>query len=175
MSSNLAEVVRRGIHTAEVTGSIPVAPTSENTFPEPSRDGACQKICQNATGSATARSAARSCRACVGPRPAPAPRAPARTEIPPPSGAQLARVDQPADRLQPLPGDVAADRFARDTPLELGSRTDQEDRPAALAHRRAMSGLGRHTGEAARQAVGSAALRVDLLSSGAGRRARPLR
>src|SRR6266487_3211235 len=56
-SNRSARPSLESLHTAEVTGSILVAPTSENTFPEPGRDGACQKICQKATGSATARSA----------------------------------------------------------------------------------------------------------------------
>ena len=34
-------------------------------------------------------------------------------------GAQLACVDQPAERFQPLPGDFHAERVALDAPLEL--------------------------------------------------------
>ena len=49
--SDLTAVARRGIHTAEVTGSIPVAPTSTNTFPESTPSAACQTICQKVTGS----------------------------------------------------------------------------------------------------------------------------
>src|SRR5580765_3078384 len=49
--------------------------------------------------------------------------------------AQAAFLDQPADRFQPLAVDVGVERFARDAPTELRGSTDQEDRPAALAHR----------------------------------------
>jgi hypothetical protein len=42
----------RFVHTAEVTGSIPVAPTSKNTFPESASDAVCQKTCQKITGCA---------------------------------------------------------------------------------------------------------------------------
>ena len=42
----------RFVHTAEVTGSIPVAPTSTNTFPEAAPGAVCQKICQKITGCA---------------------------------------------------------------------------------------------------------------------------
>jgi hypothetical protein len=41
----------RSVHTAEVTGSIPVAPTSTNIFPESFPTAACQKICQKTTHS----------------------------------------------------------------------------------------------------------------------------
>jgi hypothetical protein len=36
----------RGLHTAEVTGSIPVTPTSTNALPGSLEQAACQKICQ---------------------------------------------------------------------------------------------------------------------------------
>jgi hypothetical protein len=42
MASNPADVARSGIHTAEVTGSIPVAPTSEDSFPGRVRGAGCQ-------------------------------------------------------------------------------------------------------------------------------------
>jgi hypothetical protein len=40
---------RACFHTAEVTGSIPVTPTSQNRFPVPILRAACQKICQKIT------------------------------------------------------------------------------------------------------------------------------
>jgi hypothetical protein len=69
-------------------------------------------------------------------------------------GAQLARLDQPAERLQPLPVAVGAERFARDAPLQLGGRTQwetQEDRPAALAHHADGVVLGLATGAVPQQ------------------------
>ena len=50
-------------------------------------------------------------------------------------GAQPALVDQPTDRVQPLPVDVGVERLAGDAPSQLVGSTDEEDRPAALAHR----------------------------------------
>src|SRR5690348_9624895 len=50
-------------------------------------------------------------------------------------GAQLPLVDQPTDCVQPLPVDVGVERFAGDASSELVGSTDQEDRPAAVAHR----------------------------------------
>jgi hypothetical protein len=38
------------LHTAEVTGSIPVTPTRQDTSPGPAPGAACQKICQKTTG-----------------------------------------------------------------------------------------------------------------------------
>jgi hypothetical protein len=39
----------RSLHTAEVTGSIPVTPTSTNSPHDLALSGACQKICQKTT------------------------------------------------------------------------------------------------------------------------------
>ena len=50
-------------------------------------------------------------------------------------GAQLARFDQPADRLQYLPVDVGVERFTLDAAPQVGGSADQEDRPAVFAHR----------------------------------------
>ena len=50
-------------------------------------------------------------------------------------GAQLARFDQPADRLQHLPVDVGVERLTLDAASQVGGSADQEDRPAVLAHR----------------------------------------
>jgi hypothetical protein len=49
--------------------------------------------------------------------------------------AQPVRLDQPADRLQHLPGDVGVERLGHDATPQLGGRTDQEDRPSALTDR----------------------------------------
>ena len=49
MVASLSETTRSGIQTAEVTGSISVAPTSTNTFPESSSGMVCQKIYQKIT------------------------------------------------------------------------------------------------------------------------------
>src|SRR5690348_18435114 len=50
-------------------------------------------------------------------------------------GAQLPLVDQSTDRVQPLPVDFGVERFAGDGASQLVGSTDQEDRPAAVAHR----------------------------------------
>lgn len=50
-------------------------------------------------------------------------------------GAQLARFDQPADRLQHLPVDVGVERLTLDAAPQVGGSADQEDRPTVLAHR----------------------------------------
>jgi hypothetical protein len=49
-AANCGEVACSRIHTAEVTGSIPVAPTRQNAFPEVVPGAVCQKICQKITG-----------------------------------------------------------------------------------------------------------------------------
>src|SRR4029453_5293363 len=41
----------RCLHTAEVTGSIPVTPTSTNALPNPQVDACCQQNCQQITES----------------------------------------------------------------------------------------------------------------------------
>jgi len=50
-------------------------------------------------------------------------------------GAQLPLVDQSTDRVQPLPVYFRVERFAGDATSQLVGSTDQEDRPATVAHR----------------------------------------
>src|SRR6201996_1309660 len=52
-------------------------------------------------------------------------------------GTEGAVIDQPVERLEPLPGDAGGERLAGDAALQLGGRTvkDDEDRPAAVADR----------------------------------------
>jgi len=50
-------------------------------------------------------------------------------------GAQLALVDQSTDRVQPLLVYFGVERFAGDATSQLVGSADQEDRPAAVAHR----------------------------------------
>jgi hypothetical protein len=78
-------------------------------------------------------------------------------ETPPRPGAQPAGIDQTAQRLQPLPGDVRGGRFPGDPALQLDGRTwhDHEYRAAAVTYRADGLVAGPAAG-AAEQQIGAA-------------------